>query len=65
MLWQFFVGRLLQTVALVGAVLTVADWVRLGVPGMRPGRIVFWSLVAGLVSAAVTTYRLRRRGCAR
>lgn len=65
MLWQFFLGRLLQTVALVGGVLTVTDWLRLGAAGIRPGRIVLWSLVAGLVFGSLTTYHLRRRGCPR
>lgn len=65
MLWQFFVGRFLQTFALIGAVLTIADWMRLGATGLRPGHIVFWSAAAGAVSASITTYRVRRRGCAR
>jgi hypothetical protein len=61
MLWQFFLGRFLQAVALVGGVLTVADWLRFGASGMRPGRVVGASALAGLVSASIATYRLRKQ----
>lgn len=65
MLWQFFVGRFLQAVAGVGALLTVVDWYRFGGAHVRVGRIVLWSAIAGLVAAAVATRTLRTRGCAR
>lgn len=65
MLWQFFLGRFLQTTAGVGALLTVTDWLRFGGAHVRVGRTVAWSLVAGAVVAAITTYRLRSSGCRR
>ena len=65
MVWQFFLGRFLQSAAGVGGVLTLVDWVRLGGADVRVGRIVLWSVVAGLVAAAVATWNLRARGCER
>jgi hypothetical protein len=65
MIWQFALGRFLQTTAGVGALLTVTDWLRFGGAHVRVGRTVAWSVVAGAVVAAVATYRLRRSGCDR
>lgn len=65
MVWQFFVGRFLQSAAGVGGVLTLVDWVRLGGAQVRVGRIVLWSVIAGLAAAGLATHNLRRRGCAR
>jgi hypothetical protein len=63
--WQFWLGRCLQATAGVGALLTCVDWLRFGGPGIRVGRIVAWSLVAGAIAATVATQRLRRSGCPR
>lgn len=65
MLWQFFLGRFLQVVAGVGALLTVVDWLRFGGAHVRIGRTLVWSVVAGAVVAGIATYRVRRAGCAR
>lgn len=65
MLWQFWIGRFLQVVAGMGALLTLVDWYRLGGAGVRVGRIVAWSLVAGAIAATVAVRRLRRTGCPR
>ncbi len=65
MLWQFWLGRCLQSAAGVGALLTCADWFRFGGAGIRVGHIVVWSLIAGAVAATISTDRLRRSGCPR
>ena len=64
-MWQFFLGRFLQSAAGVGGVLTLVDWARLGGAQVRVGHIVLWSVIAGLVAAGLATRNLRRRGCAR
>lgn len=60
MLWQFFLGRFLQMAAAVGAVLTVVDWLRLGGPHVRAGRILAWSAMLGAAAASVAVWRARR-----
>ena len=64
MLWQFWVGRFLQAVAGVGALLTLVDWIRLGSAQIRVGHIVVWSIVGGALAASISTWNVRRRPCA-
>lgn len=65
MIWQFALGRFLQTTAGVGALLTLTDWLRFGGADVRVGRTLAWSLGAGAVASALATYRLRRSHCRR
>ena len=64
-IWQFWLGRFLQSAAAIGALLTLVEWVRRGGAGVRVGYIVLWSAVAGAVAATMALRRLRRSGCPR
>jgi hypothetical protein len=58
---QRWVGRCLQVAAVIGAMLTLAEWAARGAAHVRPGRIVLGSAIAGAIAATVATRRSRRR----
>ncbi|HTV03229.1 MAG TPA: hypothetical protein VMF13_21955 [Luteitalea sp.] len=65
MLWQFWLGRFLQSAAAIGALLTLVEWLRRGGSQIRVGYIVTWSAVAGAIAATIALRRVQRAGCSR
>jgi len=61
MIWQRWVGRFLQVAAIIGAMLTLVEWVTLGATRVRPGRILLGSAIAGAIGATIATRGPRRR----
>ena len=61
MLWQHWVGRFLQVGAIIGATLTLVEWVALGAAHIRPGRILLGSAIAGAIGATLATRGARPR----
>lgn len=61
MFWQRWVGRFLQVGAVIGAMLTLVEWVALGATHVRPGRILLGSAIAGAIGATIATRGSRHR----
>ena len=59
--WQRWVGRFLQVGAVLGAMLTLVEWVSRGGAHVRAGRILLESVVAGAIGATIATRGYRRR----
>ena len=55
MLWQRWVGRFLQVGAVVGAMLTLVEWVSRGGAHVRAGRILLGAAIAGAIGATIST----------
>ena len=61
MLWQRWVGRFLQVGAVIGAMVTLVEWVTRGGAHVRAGRILIESAIAGAIGATIATRGHRRR----
>ena len=57
MLWQRWVGRFLQVSAVIGAMLTLVEWVSYGGAHVRAGRILLGAAIVGAVGATIATRR--------
>jgi hypothetical protein len=53
MQWQRWVGRFLQVGAIIGAMLTLVEWVTLGAAHIRAARILLGSAIAGAIAATI------------
>jgi hypothetical protein len=61
MIWQRWVGRFLQVGSIIGAMLTLVEWVTLGATHVRAGRILLGSALAGAIAATIATRAPRSR----